>query len=150
MNWILMNVLITTILVGALAAIAYYVVKPVLRKKFFNTPGVIELIRVDDEISILFMDKPYRWFAGFDDFEKYAKAMHKIDRTIDVLCYPSNRNRNDTVVTCYAQAEENTRYDFQKIVKEEAGIFGVKSMVLLPIKPTKEELIALVKTARID
>ena len=50
----------------------------------------------------------------------------------------------------YAQDEENVRYDFQKIVDEASGIFGVKSMVILPAKPTKEELIELVKTARID
>ncbi|MBP5202880.1 hypothetical protein J6Z39_01185 [bacterium] len=150
MNEILMNVLVTAIIVGMLAAIAYCVIKPVLRKKIFNTPGIVDLIQVDDETSILVMNKPYTWFAGSDDFAKHAVARHKADCTIDVLCYPSSSVKTGTIVTCYAQAEENVRYDFQKIVDEASGIFGVKSMVILPAKPTKEELIELVKTARID
>ncbi len=143
------NVLISVISATLILALAYLVVRPALRKRFFNTPGTVEQIRVDNQTSVLVLTKPYTWYAGSDDFAKHAVLRHKSDCTIDVLCYPSSSVKTGTVVTCYAQAEDNTCYDFQRIVDEASGIFGVKSMVILPNKPTTEELLAIVKKARI-
>ena len=143
------NVLISVISATLILALAYLVVKPALRKRFFNTPGVVEQIWVDEQTSVLILTRPYTWFAGYTDFERYATARHRTDKTIDVLCYPSSHSKQDTVVTCYEQAEKNTRYNFQQIVNEEAGIFGVRSMAVLPEKPTQEALLEFIKKSRV-
>lgn len=145
----LTNLLISMFSATLILAVAYLVIKPVLRKRFFNTPGVVEQLWVDEQTSVLVLTRPYTWFAGYADFERYAAERHRTDKTIDVLCYPSSHSKRDTIVTCYEQAEKNTRYNFQQIVNEEAGIFGVRSMAVLPEKPTQEALLNFIKKSRV-
>ena len=148
MNWILMNVLITAILVGALAAITNYVIKPALRKKFFNTPGVVEQIHVDDQTSVLMLTKPFPWFALGRDFLNYAITRQESDPTIDVLCYVSGRWKDPTtILASFTSANNDCKYNFQKLGFERCRI-AFEDTAIVKGSLSKEDIKELVLLAR--
>jgi len=148
MNEILMNVLITAIIVGMIAAITNYVIKPVLRKKFFNTPGVVEQIQVTSDSSALLLRKTFPWYATLGDFERHVHKRYKSDSTVKVLCFYNTTPRHEQVICSYEPPSTNTEYDFEKLGIENCYV-AVKSMAILKKEPTTEELIALINKAKV-
>lgn len=119
----LVNVVISVISATLILALAYGIIKPALRKRFFNTPGTVEQIRVDDQTSVLMLTKPFPWFAVGRDFLSYAIAKQETDPTIDVLCYASGRWKDPTtILASFTSANNACKYDFQRLGFERCRI----------------------------
>lgn len=110
------NLLISVISATLVLAAAYLVVKPVLRKKFFNTPGVVEQIWVDEQTSVLMLTRPFPWFVENGDFLDYVLDRRNSDSTIDILCYLDSQWKDPTMIfaSC-TSVRDGCRYDFQKL-----------------------------------
>lgn len=142
------NLLISVISATLILALAYLVVRPALRKRFFNTPGTVEQIWVDDQTSVLMLTKPFPWFATLGDFERHVHKKYKTDVTVQVLCFYNTTSRHEQVVCSCEPPSTNTKYDFEKLGLENCYV-AVKSMAILKKQLTSEELITLINKARV-
>lgn len=144
----LVNVVISVISATLILALAYGIIKPALRKRFFNTPGTVEQIRVDDQTSVLMLTKPFPWFATLGDFERHVHKKYKTDTTVQVLCFYNTTPKHEQVICSYEPPSANTKYDFEKLSLENCYV-AVKSMAILKKQLTKEELVTLINKAKV-
>ena len=148
MNGILMNVLITAILVGVLAAITYFVVKPVLRKRLLNNPEVVRHVVIDSESKALLFTVPFTWYCSEDDFTRYANFAKYADPKIDIIGHFTKYGTYG--ISCHWVFDERdmTKYDLTRMQGRYCRV-AFRSCAIIEPGTSVEDIENLLKQARI-
>ena len=105
-------------ILAACASVALFVfgiLKPALRKKMLETPGVVRPVLMDSESKALLMTVPFTWYCKEDDFVAYASKEKLKDPRIELVGHFTEHGNYVVACQWVENAMHETKYDLSKM-----------------------------------